>query len=460
MVRDPKVEIDVQGMQVKAYIENGNDIPKTPGVISNGELRAPIELNHPKFKGYIAAWGSNNLFPQDLIEKIKKSSLLRPLIERKVDAFCSGGVVYGYLDVDEKNQTVLKRLFIDEIERDLERSNVSLYLNEVARDWYTYNNAFPHLILDQKRSKIVQIISQDTSMCRLSLQQKNSAKIEYCIINANWKNGNMEFIQSIPVIDHYFDATAQIKRLSKAGSAIIPLRSKTLGAIYYDDPIYNGIFESGWYDIHMEIPKFKKALMEKRVNVALEVAVNYEWWEWKYKDFSKKSDAEKKKIIKAEADAFMKEVTDPDKRLQILMTGFGVDPITRKENFGWIIKPIKLDEHGEGYLEDSQEADLHIMRAMGLHSSMIGIASKNGLGAGSGSDMKMAYDQFILGQRHVANRLLSPVQAMFDFNGYSTRYKKEANGRKIVAWSESYFMARLNNTESNSKINASTGLGK
>lgn len=425
-------------------LKTDSSVSYSSNISKKGQLNKPVVVDHPNYKGFIASWGKNNKFPQELVAKVKASSLLRPMLEKKADIIFSGGMVYGYME-QKGEDYFFKRVVIDEAERDLARTGINLFLNECARDWYTFNNAFPQGVLSVDRKKIVQIYNQDTSFCRLTIQEARSRKIEACVVNANWQKGNTNFIDVLPVLDPYYDQMGQIqsKSIQDEGSFILPLRSMTYGSIYYDDPEYLGIFESGWYDIHMEIPKLKKALMEKMINVAMHVKVNYEWWEWKYPGFKNKSVAEKKALIKEESNNFMDSITDSSKRVQILMTGFGMNPMSGKENHGWIVEPIKFDNGNSEELEYSQESDLHLMRALKLHSSLIGIASKNGLGAGSGSDMEKAYDQFLLMTKAAADRILMLPQLMIDYNDYTSKAKSLTKGNRLICLPERYFTAVL-----------------
>ncbi|MNH20583.1 hypothetical protein D3C79_803600 [compost metagenome] len=88
---------------------------------------------------------------------------------------------------------------------------------------------------------------------------------------------------------------------------------------------------------------------------------------------------------------------------------------------GWEIIPIE-DKLKEGaYIEDSQEASAHLMRAMGLDATLVGAGPGRNMGAGSGSDKRIAFNIYVALLQPYRDVILEPLNFISDYNGWTER---------------------------------------
>jgi hypothetical protein len=371
--------------------------------------------------GLVARWGVDNLFPQNLLDCIRKNTIIPSTIDWKVRALYAGGISYGLttiVDGEEKFTPVR----IPEVEDFLKKSNIQQnYIIPATKDLYHFYNVFPEITLSKDRSKILQLSTQKAINCRYSIQNQETGLIDYCFINANW----IHFASATdprtivrPVLDLYYDPVTALKNRSDSFNYIYPLSYPTPGETYYALADWYSVVTSGWLEAANAIAQFKKYLMQNQITVKYLIKVPEYWWKWKYKNWDTLSDADRKVAMSNEMKVFNDFLTGTNNAGKSLMTTFKFDPIANKEYPGWQIEAIDDKIKSGIYVEDSQEASSHILYALGVDATLIGTVPGKGIGAGSGSDKREAFNMYMsLCQIH-EDIILAPLNFIRDYNGW------------------------------------------
>lgn len=384
-----------------------------------------------------ALWGSDNLKPQTLVTSIEESDIIPMILDKKAKMLYSGGLVYGTVENTDKGR-VMTPLNVPEIDEALERMNVNRYCMEAAEDYYTFNNVFVELRKNLGGKEIIDITCTDATMCRLSRQKPNGV-IDKTFVNANWNlGGKKEHIRTVTSINPNYDLAGQVLEL-KDLYIMMPLRTQSRGRMYYARAPWEGIIDSGWLELAQSIPTFKKSLMENQMSIRWHVEVPDYWWGWKYKNWEKLSDTERIEKQKTETAAFSNFLTGAENAGKTFMSTFRVDKLG-KEYAGWKVNPIKANDKGGEYIEDSQEADFHIARSFGIDPTLVGVAPGKGHSSGSGSDKRVAYNMALLGTKPDADFILQPLYVISKFNRWAEKY---APGKRLEFWFQNYFIATL-----------------
>ena len=87
------------------------------------------------------------------------------------------------------------------------------------------------------------------------------------------------------------------------------------------------------------------------------------------------------------------------------------------------------------YLEDSGEATAHIYTALGIDATLVNTPTKGGMGAGSGSDKREAFNIYMALRKSDQDLILEPLNLIRDFNGWDPN---------TVFWFKNYYVATLN----------------
>ncbi len=417
-------------------LENGDTISVATNVNKDEEIEQTVENNPDRVDQHVSPWGTNNLFPQELVEKIEKCDITPALIKWKADQVMGKRIVYGY--EDEMGNPI--RLHDKEINGWLKKSNAYQYAYEAFTERFTFNIHFAQLTFNRISTGIASVYCHDTTECRLSIQNQKNGRIEYCFIDANWKKSNdREKRKTLVALNPYFNVAGQIKLLlnkKTQKSAILPSRMIYRGRKYYPLPTWYGVMENGWFQVSQEIPKYKLALLQDDLKIRWHITIFHKYWTTKFpgwEDMDAKERTTKKvdeiksmvKILKAkeESGALWSEMdyTNEGKEIQY-----------------WKVTQIKSDRSSGEYVQDSQEADVHIIRAHGVPIQVFGVNQKNGLGAGSGSDQRIGFNNWILSTHYDQQKVFEPLELVAEINGWNKRLKKD-----IKFWTEQFFNATL-----------------
>ncbi len=395
-------------------------------------------------------WGDNNLRPQDLVGYVERNDLIPTIIDFKARALYSQGIAYGYEDIVD-GKKVFTRVLISEIEEFFESARINNYLIEAADDLYTFRNEFVEFRRDAQL-KIIEISCIDATECRLEKQDPADGMIKNIYVNANWDNGgsasNSDVVSAL--YPHY-DVANQILA-SKKLRAILPLRTVRRGRKYYDKAEWEGLIDTGWLDLSQSIPKFKKSLMENQIYPKWHVQIPENYWPWRFKDWSKLDDKKKEENIAAVLDEFISFMKGADKAGNAFISTYRYNETMMKEYPTWRIEPIKADMKGGEYIEDSQEADFHIVRAFGVAPPLIGISPGKGMSAGSGSDIRVLFNKHLLMEKSAQDRLLYPLQIAATVNGWHKKYASVLKDKPLKFLCESYFMATLDQVNNENRM--------
>ncbi|QNF34361.1 hypothetical protein HUW51_17125 [Adhaeribacter swui] len=371
----------------------------------------------------IEFWGDDNLFPQNVRKEVEKNTILPTVLQRRAEFWYGGGIVYGTLEgYDAKNNEIFRRAQpgqFPDVDLFYQRSKINRYAFEGFMDLSWWANTFPELILSRDRKKINKITIQEAPYCRYSKADKSTGAFKYVYVNANWGDGGKhddEYATPVPVLDPYADPVEDLQSRTDSFKYIYPVSIPSPEKNAYQLASWNSIRRSGWLEVAQAIPEFKKALFKNQLTIKYVVEVHSSYWLWKYKDWETKTDDERRKIISDELDEFDKVMAGTEGAGKSIMT----TTITVDGETIAAFKVTAIDDKLKTglYIEDSQEASSHIFTALGLAPTLMGISPGKGMGAGSGSDARVAFNNFISTSKFQQDLILEPLHLVRDYNGW------------------------------------------
>lgn len=394
--------------------------------------------------GNFAPWGKDNKYPQNVLKNISDVTLVSAIIDWKARAIYGGGLIYGILEVDEKTgKETFKRKIYNDIEEWLDETDISTYIHTACVQFYHFYNLFPELVIN-KGGKAAYLTAKDAVDCRWSKkvkEGKNKGQIEYCYFG-DWTNkpGTDSDKAKIDVIPTYYKALDFVKEKKKE-RYIYPVSYPSPGTPYYQNAPWHVILES-WIKVAREIPKFKRYMLENQMSIKYIIRVPEWWWTWKYPDFNTKTEKERITIIKKEHksfDDFFSGAENSGKSFMYTQK----DKNAGKEYGAWEVQVLD-DKMKEGvWIEDSQEADAHIYKNFNVDPTSFGSgAGKNSSSAGSGSDKRVAWNNYLIQAKPHQDLILKPLHFISKLNGWQDQYAKE-DGKKLVFMFKNYMIARL-----------------
>lgn len=394
---------------------------KTPGNAGARPTRSYVEPEAASQK--VAYWGAGNDFPQQIIEAAQANTIIPHTIDWKVRALYGKGVAPYRVSFNEDGSENLRALTQDdpaaqEIQDFLMRSNFKRYLLEAITDFYWFFNPFPELILSRDRSQIVSIKENEAAHCRWEEMDKKG-RVNYCYVSSYWPNHWPNYTTKIPVIDIYDPDRVENVRNGTAFKYIYPVSYPSPGRKYYQLAHWDGVRQSGWLALAQKIPEFKKSVMNNQVTVKYHVEVADWWWREKYPQWDSYDDKKRAELQKNELEKFNDFLTGAKNAGKSIMSVFRNSPEYNTQFSGWQIHPIEGNKQlSDSHIEDSQEASSHILYALGVDPTLVGFGPGKSMGAGSGSDKRVAFNMYVsLLQLH-RDMILEPLEFIKQYNGW------------------------------------------
>lgn len=395
-----------------------------------------------KTDGEVAPWGENNLFPDEVMADVRASSLLGPLIDWQARKLYGEGMVYGTVTPGGDGGENFELRRENEIDDWLERSSFLMHLQRGFRNWYTYENVFP-LFQRSKGNGIAGCYFQDAFKCRLGLQSATTGLVDRAFVASAWKDihsVNNSAVQKYTALNPMYDVAGQFQG-SKEEFMMLPLRLLVDGETYYHLASWDGVRKSGVNTVAALVWKLKEYLLKNQMLIKYHIEVHEEFWPIRYPDWDQKKELQAQRK-QDEADAFTAWAMGVQNAGRTLMTAM----LNRefdggKDSFSlWKIHELKMELPKGAYIEDSQEADAHIIRAKGVPDTLFGATPGKKMGAGSGSDKRIAGTDYRLDMRSHADFLLQTMNVVSRVNGWNDRYNK---GRPLRFTMRSLYTATL-----------------
>lgn len=450
-------------MEIIGKDEHGNSVflGSRSLLVTNVSQKLPTEQVNPKevkTKPW-SPWGSDNKYPQWVIDQIADVSLVSPILDWKARALYGGGLVYGTIQIDEKGNETFVRQFDSEIEDWLEATDAMQYIMEASTYFYHFYNIFPELIQSIDGSKIVYLScleSTDVRWKRRETEGKNKGMITKAYVNPDWKQITaVEQMDTLDVLNTRMNPLEQARKW-KNKKFIYPVSYPSPGRSYYQKAPWHVLLNT-WLPVAKKIPAFKKAILDNQLAIKYLITVPDWWWQWKYPDFNKKSEKDRVALIQKEMNAFNSFMAGADNAGKSMMMTSKTDDGAHKYK-DWKVDVID-DKLKEGiYLEDSQEADAHIYKNLNVDPTLFGAgAGKNSQSSGSGSDKRVAWNNYIIMTKPHQDIILKPLQFIAKYNGWAQRLTAGTTNAKFTFYFKNYMIAKLDSgSETQDATNAST----
>lgn len=369
----------------------------------------------------MVSWGTDNLFPQNAIKRIKELPGLSSGMNFLTNAFGSFRLRYGRLTgYQENGDPIYDRTMIPEVENFLRVNNPTLYFTDFASEAFRLWNPFVTLYKTLSGKAIGRIVVERSKDVRLAKMQPNGV-IPEVYINANWDDGATKGSQTTitrKLMDRYLDWAEYLKGTS-ASDVCMQLHMPETGDDYYQTPPWYSFVESGWHDIATSIPKIKKAFLKNLTSPAWLLYIPQTYFENKYPEWkqSNTTPEAKRKIIQSEVEDWKRAMMGPDNSGKVWANIYTVDA-QGKEYGKWEVKKLEASMDGQ-FLEDSYESYLMLYRSLGFDGQLIGsIPAKSGQGNSGGSDKREGTNVLMTWLQPIAAVALQPFEVARDFNGW------------------------------------------
>ncbi|WP_057935860.1 hypothetical protein [Algoriphagus resistens] len=416
-------ETTIQGVSLDVlYSKATGNVFQTVDSKAHNPIKVPVQKSNATSE--IVPWGIDNCFPQRVLREIRKNTIIGPTLQKKAE-IAYDEIVYGFeKPAVEGGEPTFIRAYDEKVEAFFQRSKIHRYGIESLRNFYHFYFAVPRLIFTADHSEVYSISCYKTAHFRFQKPDK-SGFIQNGFVCADWEtiqSTESEYVETIPLIDIYADP--EMYKDTNKFKYIYPLAYPTEDEVHYPLVDWNSARESGWLDVAQSIPKFKKALMKNQITLKNLIQVPSWWWEWKHPGFAKMTPEKRKEIMDLEIDNFEKFFKGDDNAGASMMVTFISDPAHQKEYQGWKVEAVDNKIKDGMYIEDSNEASSHLLYALSMDPAIIGSQPGSKLGAGSGSDKRVAFNIYVDTIKAHQDLILEPLTWIGQYNGWPNfKYK-------------------------------------
>jgi hypothetical protein len=373
--------------------------------------------------GY-APWGDDNLFPQNIVQAASRSTELPALLDWKSRA-AQGKEVLPFTRKYDPVKNKIVDTYVDdpEIFRFLTSIQTKRYFREAFNDFFWFWNVFPDVIKSSGLDNLAYLGVHEATDCRWG-KQNDKGVIEQCWVSPNWGNGTVtkENADIHPVIDPYsYSNIEKLKADNNIKRFVYPISYPSPGKKYYQLAPWDGFRTSGWMAIAEKVPMFKDAKMKNGMHIQYLIKIPTTYWATVYENWDDKTEDQKNACKLETLNKINAKLTNVDNAGKSILNevGYAADGTILP---GWDIEIIGDGSKEGAYIEDSQEASAHLRVALGLDSTLVGSGPSKGMGAGSGSDKRVAFNMYCALQNPYRDVVLEPLHFIAQYNGWKDKY--------------------------------------
>ena len=424
------------------YIQtSGHDIALTKNASfwlgHDGDVRASASTSpgatpsNPRSPLYMAGrngimpWGDDNNFPQTVIDLYNQDPIIPKTLGNQAAMLMGRGIMPVQQTLDAEGKEVNTPVNDPEIWTFLRSPGMRQYLKQGSSDLLWFFNLFPEFIVSKDRSEIVQVKCQKAAFSRYSTANEQGI-CEHVYLSARWPNASITdtFTTKIPTLDPMNWDRVNWLRDGNDYRFIYPLSYPSPDKVHYSLAHHDSIRTSGWLDVHLAIPQFKKFLMQNQMSIKYHIKVDKEFWPqlhgrqtWERATPEERLQWKKNWLISME-----KNLTDVTKTGNSIMTEMTWDQQKGVMQDHIQVVPVTDNMKDGKFIDDSMEAAAKIFYALGMDPTIPGFASDKMGGNMGGSSKREAFLIALALMYPYRDVMLEPIDFLAEFNGWTARY--------------------------------------
>jgi hypothetical protein len=363
-------------------------------------------------------WGPTNNYPQEVLQDLRKSSLVKRIFNDLANIHVGSDILYGTYEVQENGTRLFVPAYSQEIEDFIFENDAFEVQKELVLDLETFYNAFPEFIWNKAGTKIVQYGRVKAAYCRISKPQNNRSKFVY--VSSRWPN---------PSKEHYSRIAIDNGSGNNLKKFCLPLSypSMDLGS-RYSRPHWDSVRENGWLDIAANVPKILNIIYANQAVIKYRIDIYDKYYENVYSDWnevSAKVQQERKDNLEDELTEFLSDMENYGKSLITYyptndagekLAGITIEAVDNK----------RLSKDGN-FLVDASAANSEICFATGMPVVLSGVGvpgARSSQGSGSTIREELWKMQALMAPNR--NISLKPLRLISHLN------KWRINGKRVV----------------------------
>jgi hypothetical protein len=338
--------------------------------------------------GYpFAKWGNDNNYAQRLIDAVMADPSAT-LLEKRRAMHWGRGLMFYNKEIDEKGNEKIKIVDDKNVPQEIKDF---FWLNDFPNfiqgciadfEWW---HAFCVQYITNPAGKILQVKWQRMKDVRPERRNPETGNIDNYYLSALWPLPPNNAWAKIPAFD----------RLGN-GSGLYKHQLVSIDKDYFPQPGWHGI--TRWLYIAQKIPRWILANIDNSINLKYHVKIPLEYFLKRHPVEAYKTGEERNLAIQADEELVKKNIDDflaGEKNVHKAFYSKVALGDDGKPLPGWEIITIPNEIKDEAWLNAYGVATMANTSGMGLSPSLGGQILPNGLGSGSGSDLREQFNFFM-----------------------------------------------------------------
>lgn len=332
-----------------------------------------------------AKWGSDNDYPQRLINAVK-SDPIASLIEKKINFHYGRGMIFFKKEVKngKENIVLLADEEVPQEVRDFMEANEWPTFQEGIVTDYEWFHMFYAQYIYSFGGKIVEVKWQRAKDVRPEKRNILTGKTNNYYLSGHWPEPKEGEYAVVPAFDR--KGTSGIKKHGRV----------SVDKDYYNDPAWHGI--TRWLYIASKIPRWILANIDNSMNIKYHVEIPWKYFTDRCPVENYKTTPDREKAINELVETTFKKMDDylaGEKNVHKAFYSFINLLEDGKPAPGWKITVLDNKIQDEAWLRAYGTASMAMISGIGLSPSIAGSILPNGLGSGSGSDLREQFNFYI-----------------------------------------------------------------
>lgn len=349
-----------------------------------------------KTKDKWSFWGKDNNYPQRIVDSNSGDTTSSGCLRFKIEAHYGQGPLFWkrgdkneVIPIDLEKEALSNESY-KEVYEFIQTNDLENVLQGLATDYEWFNNCFSELIFNKAGSKIVEVHHADATFTRAAIIKNPIKGIESYGVSAHWKNDPKEDeIEEIPAINLRNYNTQKFKK------AIYHHKLYSPGRSYYAQPSWHS--NGKYIELSSQIAIWIMSNLENSINVRYHIEYPEKYFEEIVPLASFPSEEEREEAIaakKVELFENMDKVLAGEENAGKTLRTPVIHGLDGKPLMDWKITPLATNTNHEAYLPAADVAAANIGTAHGVAPSLSGLLVSKSIGAGSGSDIREAFNVY------------------------------------------------------------------
>lgn len=332
-------------------------------------------------------WGTDNNYPQRLIDAVKADPI-STLQEKKIAFHWGRGLMFYNIEVDDEGKEKIKivpnKKVPQEIRDFFRLNNFNKFMFGVISDYEWWHSYAVQYICDGT-GKVLQVKWQRRKNVRSEWRDDVSGDIKNYYLSGYWPEPPAGKYAKVPAFDP-----------NGKNSGVYVHDLPSIDKDYNPDAGWHGILQ--WLKIAAKIPRWILANIDNSLNFKYHVKIPLDYFLQRCPIEAYKNDSERQAAIqKLENETYQKiddYLAGETNVHKAFYSKVAVDE-QGKPLPGWEIEVIENNIQHEAWLKAYGTAAMAMISGIGLTPSIAGSILPNGLGAGSGSDLREQFNFFM-----------------------------------------------------------------